>query len=385
MPISTNWAYRLIEATPEIDPYIFAHYYEKTNFYKPGWKFLDFGSIQPALYNSFSWNGIDFFYKSVLRILLRKTRQRNLQLLRQNIEGYNIDIVHSHFANLGCEMMEVLKGKKVKHFVSYYGFDYERLPFTRPEYVEKYRQLFEEADGFICEGTHGARTLEKMGCPPSKIHVVRLGIPVDQVQFVNRHKNHNSLKLIQVASMTEKKGHYYTIRAFAEAVKTCPEMSLTLIGSPKMPDDVSIQIDLQEQIRLHRLEAKVKLIDRIDYSFLHQMLAEHDVFIHPSCYTAKRDCEGGAPVVLLDAEATGMPVISTRHCDIPDEVIHGCTGLLSEERDIQSLVENIKQFYLMNNDEFNEYSQRAREHIDLNYNIRMSGHSLLNVYKTLFN
>ena len=34
------------------------------------------------------------------------------------------------------------------------------------------------------------------------------------------------------------------------------------------------------------------------------------------------DCEGGAPIVLLDAQATGLPIISTKHCDIPDEVSH---------------------------------------------------------------
>ncbi len=55
------------------------------------------------------------------------------------------------------------------------------------------------------------------------------------------------------------------------------------------------------------------------------------------------DCEGGAPVVLLDAQATGMPVISTTHCDIPDEVVHGETGLLSPEKDVGALAELIKK------------------------------------------
>ena len=65
----------------------------------------------------------------------------------------------------------------------------------------------------------------------------------------------------------------------------------------------------------------------------------YHVFIQPSCYTATRDCEGGAPLVLLNAQATGMPVITTTHCDIPDEVIHNETGLLTAERDIEGLVD----------------------------------------------
>lgn len=42
--------------------------------------------------------------------------------------------------------------------------------------------------------------------------------------------------------------------------------------------------------------------------------------------------EGGAPIALLDAQATGLPVLSTRHCDIPFEVEHERTGLLARRR-----------------------------------------------------
>lgn len=76
---------------------------------------------------------------------------------------------------------------------------------------------------------------------------------------------------------------------------------------------------------------------------------------------------GGAPVVLLNAQATGMPVISTVHCDIPEEVINGETGLLTQEKDIDSLSESIKVFYNMDNNEYQTYCHNARVHIEENY------------------
>jgi glycosyltransferase involved in cell wall biosynthesis len=43
------------------------------------------------------------------------------------------------------------------------------------------------------------------------------------------------------------------------------------------------------------------------------------------------------PVILLEAAASGMPLIGTRHCDIPEIVVEGQTGWLCEERDIAGL------------------------------------------------
>ena len=53
------------------------------------------------------------------------------------------------------------------------------------------------------------------------------------------------------------------------------------------------------------------------------------------------DTETGIPTVILQAQATGMPVISTKHADIPESVIHNKSGLLVEESDVKGLSESI--------------------------------------------
>jgi len=63
----------------------------------------------------------------------------------------------------------------------------------------------------------------------------------------------------------------------------------------------------------------------------------------PSVQASNGDNEGGAPVVVIEALAAGIPVVGSRHCDIPNIVQHGRTGLLSEERDIEDLARNLSR------------------------------------------
>jgi colanic acid/amylovoran biosynthesis glycosyltransferase len=121
----------------------------------------------------------------------------------------------------------------------------------------------------------------------------------------------------------------------------------------------------------------------VDPGQLHDLMRDYHVFIHPSCYSQNMDCEGGAPIVLLDAQATGLPVISTTHCDIPDEVSHGLTGLLSPEKDVESLAKSIEIFYHMGQDEYDEFSVRARLHVSRTYDIRSNAKKLRQLYQEI--
>jgi colanic acid/amylovoran biosynthesis glycosyltransferase len=86
-------------------------------------------------------------------------------------------------------------------------------------------------------------------------------------------------------------------------------------------------------------------------------------------------------VVLLDAQATGMPVISTTHCDIPSEVIDGETGLLAPERDVGGLAEHIRRFYAMDASEYQGFCKRARKHVEEQYDIARNAVALRDIYQ----
>jgi len=80
--------------------------------------------------------------------------------------------------------------------------------------------------------------------------------------------------------------------------------------------------------------------------------------------------------------ATGMPVVSSRHCDIPNIVNHKKTGLLANERDTDDIVDQIH--WLINNKEgWLPMLNTARDHIEKKFNIQIQVQKLFDIYRNL--
>jgi colanic acid/amylovoran biosynthesis glycosyltransferase len=363
-----NWIYRIIKHLPDTDVVIASRNFIKCSFYASNFEYLEFPLRRIE-------TGPRTLPVRIFNALAFKTAQNPYFAYVAKYAG-QIDLIHSHFAVTGWEYLDLAKKIEKPHVVSFYGFDYENLPFTDPTWKKRYKQLFAEADLFLCEGSFGAKALQQTGCPQSKIKVQRLGVEVDSIPFFQREKEPGELKLLQIATLTGKKGHLYTMKAFVKALETCPNMSLTFVGK----DVEGIKREIQELANQRRVQDKVAFFDWIDFDSLHSFMKDFHVFIQPSCYTKTRDCEGGAPIVLLDAQATGMPVIATTHCDIPDEVIHRETGLLTPEKDVESLVRSIKYFYELDDDAYWVFCENARKHISRNFDCKQNAAQLKKTY-----
>ncbi len=373
-----NWAYELMLHTPETEVYVGACEFVENRF-----KVTDFQYI-PASINSF------FGIKNLKNEWSQTTLQRlffyaNKYFFYKNdlekaIKAQNIQVIHAHFANVGCHYMDFAKAINLPLVVSFYGYDYEQLTWLQPKYKVLFKQLFATASAIVCEGEHGAKILTELGCSPHKINVVCLGLDFDKLLTINpKSKQKSTLKLVQAASFTPKKGQIETIKAFAKASKNCPNKHLTFVGekADKLYYEAVLNVIANENI-----SDKVNILDFIESDF-YDFLQQFDVFIHPSQYSDNRDCEGGAPIVLLNAQAVGLPVISTTHCDIPMEVVHSETGLLSTEKDTVALQQNIEQFYNMNNDDFEQFSINAMRHVRVNFDIKKNSIKLNTIYKSL--
>ena len=381
LPQSENWAYSLIKNVPNAEIHIGALHFLKNNFYNPEFLFIDnyFDEFRKLNRNLGKSKPIDILKKAVIKsipLVFGNYINNLISYTRKN----RIDILHCHFADIGWHFLKVAHKTKLPLVVSFYGWDYEKLPYTKPEFVSKFNVLFKNVAAIICEGQHAAKNLTKWGCPIEKIHIVQLGVETSKIPIFTRHKDKNKLKLIQIASFTEKKGHIYSVRAFAKTLKTCPNLELTLVGDDKDPKSKQEVVNF---IHEQNLIQKIKILDFVDFSKLHSFLKDFHVFIHPSIHAKDKDCEGGAPIILLDAQATGMPVISTTHCDIPSEVIHAKTGLLSPEKDVESLAKSIKLFYEMDTETFHQYSLNARTHIEQQFEITKNAKILGDVYKLI--
>lgn len=379
---SENWIYRTIRNLPNCEVIIIAKKYINELFWDKDFKYIiyPFGKCS----DKNKQKAESYIFKAINKIITKLLDKKMFYLRRKLMTmTSNIDIIHCHFSVIGWNYRQFMKFyNNVPFVVSFYGYDYESLPFSYPIWKERYKILFNKVDAFICEGSFGANVLKERGCDESKIHVIPLGVIVNNVPFIKRTKLKEKLSLLQLARLTPKKGYKYTIEAFAQALKSCPNLSLTIVGEDTNEGVIE---DVTEIINRYKIKDKVKILNYIDFNKLYDFMKEFDVFIHPSCYTDKRDCEGGAPIVILDAQATGMPVISTTHCDIPDEVIDMKTGYLTPEREVSQLVKSIEKFYNMDDSEYQVFSKNARKHIEKNYDSVKNSKRLEELYKELIN
>ena len=91
--------------------------------------------------------------------------------------------------------------------------------------------------------------------------------------------------------------------------------------------------------------------------------------MHPSVTARNGDAEGGHPVVLTEAAASGTPIIGTRHCDIPAIVRDNETGWLVAERDVGGLVDALTEAYRMP-ERVQWLGQNARRFVESHYDVR---------------
>lgn len=299
---------------------------------------------------------------------LRKLRvRRHLDYLVRVGQNIGANIVHSHFGNIGWVDLGAVKRIGARHIVTFYGFDVNKLPTQNSIWRDRYIELFRDADLFLCEGSYMAQSLKVLGCPADKIKVQHLGINVGHIDFqLRRWQPGETFKVLIAASFREKKGIPYAIEALSKLRKHVP-LAITIIGDA--------DVDPKNQAEKAKILAALDRLGlasctrRLGYQPHAVMLREayaHHLFIHPSVTASDGDTEGGAPVCIIEMLATGIPVVSTWHCDIPEVVGPTHHAFLAKERDIHGLVECLMR-WIENLEEWGALTRAGRRRVETEY------------------
>lgn len=251
-------------------------------------------------------------------------------------------VLHSHFGWSGWHNCRLANDLGLKHIVTFYGLDVNYLP--RHGWLPRYRELFERVDRVLCEGPHMAACIAELGCPREKIHVHHLGVAVDEIPFRPRMRAPGEpLRVLLAASFREKKGLPYALEALGQLQHEV-DLQITIIGDAGR--DPAAQREKQrilDTIARHRLERRTTMLGYQPYARFFEEAYRHHVYMAPSVTAENGDTEGGAPVALIEMAASGMVVIATRHCDIPNVIEDGVGGLLVDERDSLGLVRCLRE------------------------------------------
>jgi colanic acid/amylovoran biosynthesis glycosyltransferase len=230
-----------------------------------------------------------------------------------------------------------------------------------------------------------AKCIINLGCSPDKVKVQHLGINLQHIKFKPRYwQPGEPLKVLIAASFREKKGIPYAIEALMLLTKEV-SVELTIIGDagPSPKEQREKQNILGTIVRANFFN-NVRLLGYQSHETLFHEAYQHHIFISPSVTASDGDTEGGAPVTLIEMAASGMPIVSTRHCDIPEIIQHGMTGLLADERDVKGLADQLN-WLIEHTDKWNEMLVNARQHVESEYDLHKQGTKLRDWYKTITN
>ncbi|MCK6617535.1 MAG: glycosyltransferase [Cyclobacteriaceae bacterium] len=269
-------------------------------------------------------------------------------------------VLHVHFGYQGVKLIGLKKKTGLPMVCSFYGDDAFHYPLKRGV-ANQYRKLFKEADRILALGPYMKNHLIALGCDEKKISIHHLGIDAGAIVFKPRHRKPGEpVRFMISCSLLEKKGVGIAIRALA-GLKNNHAFTLDLVG------DGPLRVSLQQ------LAAQLGVADRLTwhgyrpYSFVIEKMYQCDVLIQASITTPDNRKEG-TPVAIMDAMATGMAVVATRHSDIPEIVEDGVTGLLAEENDVVSL-QACFQKIIDYPEMIEKFGSRGREKVEREFNV----------------
>ena len=243
------------------------------------------------------------------------------------LEKIQARAVLAEYGPTGVRLLEACKLTGLPLVVHFHGFDaYSREVLGQLH--EPYLRLFEQAAAIIAVSNHMREQLIRLGAPGEKVHLIPYGVDLDQ--FGPCHPDLAPKHFLAVGRFVEKKAPHLTLVAFQRVLAACPDARLTIIGGgPLLP--------------VCRQLARALGIDRaIDF----RGPQEHDrvaatmrnarAFVQHSVEASNGDCEG-TPVAILEAQAAGLPVVSTRHTGINEAILEGKTGYLVDEQDVETM------------------------------------------------
>jgi glycosyltransferase involved in cell wall biosynthesis len=286
-------------------------------------------------------------------------------LFHQRVRHLRADLIHAHFASGGKTLLPLHKLLRLRLVVTLHGGS--DVPIQKPK-MGIYRELAEKADLFLCVSDFIRKQAIEAGFPPEKLLVHYIG--VDRTLFFPPAAAPDNDCVLFVGRLVEMKGCEYLIRAM-RVVQACrPAAELTIVGDgPLRPYLERLAKELRVQCKFMGVQST---------AIIRQLLRKSRLLSLPSVTTADGQVEG-LGIALLEAQAMGVPVVSTLHAGIPEAVADGVTGILAPERDSEKLAAAILRL-LEDRDLWQRYSQATQAHIDRQFDLHKQTALLEDIY-----
>ncbi len=278
--------------------------------------------------------------KRMSDLLYRSLRVLSPPELRFYLESANRlepALFHVHYAVDAAYFAPLISRYRVPTVVSCYGYDVSSF---RRQYLGlggRYLQrAWSSADLYLAMSTDMREDMIRAGCPPDRIRIHYHGINLERFPCAERGPRADALRILFVGRMDEKKGIEYALRGFGLVANEIPQAEFRIVGEGELGARYEgIARDLG-------LAARVSFAGFVAHDQVASELAAADVFCHPSITAASGDKEG-IPGTIVEAMATGLPIVTTRHAGIPEMVRDGEHGFVVRERDAPAIAQALRR------------------------------------------
>jgi glycosyltransferase involved in cell wall biosynthesis len=207
-------------------------------------------------------------------------------------------------------------------------FRWKNRVWHRLYHLPSYHRSILSADYSIVANREGAAFLElHHHLDAGRVSYIPNG--VDASFFQTRDYDVPPRRLLFVGTWLDRKGTHYLVAAFAKLVESLPNLRLTVAGC--LVDESTVQQNFPEA-----LHGRLDVVPFVPAAEMPRVYAAHDLFVFPSLVE-------GMPLCLLEAMASGMPVVTTDTCGMADVVEHERNGLLVEPADAEGIAEAVRR------------------------------------------
>jgi colanic acid/amylovoran biosynthesis glycosyltransferase len=280
-------------------------------------------------------NRTDYRFK-----LFKLISSADVNKIEAHLEQHQTAIAHLHYGTDAGIYAPYLKKKKIPAVVSFYGYDCSSFPRRFGGMGKYYLQnrVFKYVDAVLAMSPDMKNDLIQIGCPEEKIIVHYYGTDVTEFQFDRDYPNKSTLRFLIISGLEDKKNHYGIMDAIASANRLSnTPIHLDIVGDGYLKENILAHM---EKLQCDKIQFHGPVV--YNSAAHHQFMQKADVFIHPSITSEAGDKEG-IPGAIVEAMASGLPVLSTYHAGIPHVIEHMSSGFLVGEKNHDELVRAILQ------------------------------------------
>ena len=292
----------------------------------------------------------------------------------------SIKLIHSHFGQNGIAAVTLKKELNVPLVTSFYGYDTGRLG---KHFLPYYKPLIQNGDLFLVLSEDMKEDLINLGFPSERTLIHHLGVDTDEFILKRNYTKDGFFKLLTIARFDEAKGIHIVLKALQLLFDVQPAMKpiikYIIVGGGEY------EKNLKQYINEYNLSDNVEIIHNLGVKdgreIVKEQLRNTDVFLLCS-YVTKKGSKEGTPVVLMEAQSSGLPVIATKHAGIPEIVIDEKSGILVKEKSPEEIYQAILFLY-KNKDIAEKMKIQARQNIIDNFNQKIQMDKLCLEYNKL--